>query len=514
MPGIFAIFKKRELKDLSDDHIEEYAMNLKHRGPKNTFKLDKFPIKMFFHHNETEDENQLKNYFCNDYDNTFIAIDGHIYNLDDINHTILRSHYFPRSDIITLESLIAGYKKIKYDIFSNLIGTYSGILYDGSEVIGFKDPIGAKPLYFCNTNELFALSSELKALIPLKEVIKPIPPGSIATSSGVLKKFYFYPNFIKNYSTSRRKRRKIALKLNALVKIAVADNIHKGEDIGTLLSGGIDSTIITYIAKDLIKKLQVYTVGIEDSADLFYAKKFAEKYNLEHTIVKITLEDMLEILPKVIYALETYDAALIRSSVPLFIISQKIKSEGDVEVILTGEGGDELFGGYDYLKNFKSPVRFNNELVNLLEDEYKTGLQRVDRIPYFFSIEARAPLFDRRLVEFSFKIPPELKIFSKPGVNGFAEKWILRKAFEKEISEQFIWRKKQKFSEGAGSQFLLRDYIEKEISDEEFNFEKKQLPFLKLRSKEELYYWKIFNSHYKLTQESLAEIGITANYEL
>ena len=513
MAGIFAIFKKKEFNKLSDYTIEEYAMNLKHRGPISTFKLDKFPIKMFFHHSKNEDTKQPKNFFFNENDNTFIAIDGHIYNLDDINHTFLRSNYFQSSDTLNLESLIEGYKKIKLDIFSKLIGTFSGILYDGNEIIGFKDPIGAKPLYFCNTNELFALSSELKALTPLKEVIKPVPPGYIATSSGLLKKFYYYPNPIKNYYISPRKILRIALTLNSLIKIAVADNIHKKENIGVLFSGGIDSTIITHISKDLIKNLNVYTIGLEGSADLIYAKKFVEKHKLDHTIVKITLEDMLEILPEVIYALETYDAALIRSSVPMFIISRKIKNDGNVDIILTGEGGDELFGGYEYLKNFKSPIKFHNELVNLLEVEYKTGLQRVDRIPYFFSIEARVPLFDRRIVEYSFKIPTELKIFRKDGV-GFAEKWILRKAFEKEISEEFIWRKKQKFSAGVGTQFLLRDYIEKEISDEEFNFEKQSIPFLRLRSKEELYYWKIFNSHYNLNQETLAEIGITANYEL
>ena len=514
MAGIFAIFRKKKLINISDDQIEACAMKLKHRGPIHTFKFDKFPIKIIFHQSQKiTSSNKKLNFTVNEDDNMIIAIDGSIYNLDYINYKFLNSNYFQKYSHANLEGVIAGYKKMNSEIFNKAIGAYSGILFDGNELIGFKDPIGAKPLYYCNTNEYFTLSSELKALAPLKEVIKPIPPGHIVSSSSNIKQFYKYPIFKKNYELSRRKIKQFALKLNGLVKIAVADNINNGENIGVLFSGGIDSTILTHIAKDLIQNLHVYTVGVEGSRDLICAQKFAFIHNLDHTIVKISLDDMLEILPEVIYTLESYDAALIRSSVPMFILCQKIKNEGDSEILLTGEGGDELFGGYEYFKTLQSSVSFNKEILNLLEVEHKTGLQRVDRIPYYFSIEARVPLFDCRLVEFSFKIPPELKMFRKKGI-GFVKKWILRKAFEIEISEEFIWRKKQKFSEGGGSQFLLRNYIEKEISDEDFSFEKKSLPFLNLRSKEELYYWKIFSSHFNLNSETLANIGITTNYEI
>jgi len=247
--------------------------------------------------------------------------------------------------------------------------------------------------------------------------------------------------------------KKLQRKLNTLIKTAITDNIRNGEEFGLLLSGGIESVIIAYVAKDLVPNLKFYTAGTEGSKDLLFAQKFAKIYNLEHSIVKISFKDMLDVLPEVIYALETYDAALIRSAIPMFIISKYIKDNSNRDVLLTGEGGNELFGGYEYLEDLGTPNSFNQELLNLINSEHKTGLQKVDRIPYSFSIEARAPLFDRRIVEFSFNIPPELKIFKNK--YGKANKWILRKAFEEEIPEQFIWRKKQKLSDGARISIII-----------------------------------------------------------
>jgi asparagine synthase (glutamine-hydrolysing) len=301
--------------------------------------------------------------------------------------------------------------------------------------------------------------------------------------------------------------------LNTLIKKVITDNIRNGEEIGVLLSGGIGSVIIAYVTKYLVPNLKVYTVGNEGSKDLLFAKKLAKIYNLDHSIVKISFKDMLDVLPEVIYALETYDVALIRSAIPMFIISQYIKdNNNNIDVLLTGEGGDELFGGYEYLEDFETQNSLNQELLNLINNEYKTGLQRVDRIPYYFSIEARAPLFDRRLVEFSFIIPSELKIFKNK--YGKANKWILRKAFEEEIPEEFIWRKKQKFSDGAGSQFSFRNYIENRISAKEFKNKKQITSSITLRSKEELYYWQVFKSKFNLTEKTLLEIGITNNFKV
>lgn len=513
MAGIMAILKKKKINEELQTKIREFATRLEHRGNKHRFIYDKFPLEIIFYQKKEIKTDKPLSFSVSEDNKKIIALDGSIYNLDEINDKFLKLDYIQKYDNLNLEGLLAGYTKKGKGILSEIIGSFSGVIYDGEELIGFKDPVGAKPLYYCSHPDFFIFSSELKALTPLQLNVKSVKPGHIVTSNNRKESYFQYPKYTKELPLTPSKIKILIAELNQRVKTAVADNIKEGEKVNALLSGGLDSTIITHIAKDLVDDLNVYTAGIEGSKDLFYAQKYAKINNLNHTVVRFTIDDMLDCLTDVIYALETFDAALIRSSVPMFLISKKVKSEQGSCVLLTGEGADELFGGYNYLLNYNSTKALNQELLNLLEIEHITGLQRVDRIPYYFSIEARAPLFDRRLVEFSFKIPPELKLYRKKGV-GVAKKWILRKAFENEMPSEFIWRKKQKFSEGAGSQFILRDYLEKQITDEEFQNEKEISSDFSLRSKEELYYWRIFNSQFEPTLETISKIGITSVYEV
>jgi len=513
LAGIYAVYKKKELDESIVKKIRKSASKLKHRGINHRYLYEKAPIEIIFYYKKKDVNDLPLNFTIKDGNGEIIAIDGQIYNLDKLNESTSEGDPIDKQEKSDLRKILNGFDKIGSDIFKVLNGSFSGIIYKGNELFGFKDPVGAKPLYYCENEDFFIISSELKALTPLKEKINPINPGTIINSKGKAERFYKYPEFIKDYTLTRRYISKLTDKLNQLVKLAVADNIFEGEKVCGLLSGGIDSTIITHIAKEIVKNIHVYTVGVKGSKDLFYANKYCKKYGLNHDMIKITLEDMLECLPDVIYALESFDVGLIRSSIPMFLISKRVKADQGECVLLTGEGADELFGGYSYLEELDDNEIFNKELLNLLKLEYKTGLQRVDRIPYFYSIEARAPLFDKRLVEFSFSIPPELKIFKKKGV-GAARKWIFRKAFENEIPSEFIWRKKQKFSLGAGSQFILRGYAENIISDEEFMEEKNLLSSFSLRSKEELFYWRIFKKKFNPNLEILSEIGFTGIFEL
>ncbi len=512
MAGILAVLKKRKSNSIKKKIIKKCALTLKHRGANHTFKYEKFPLSLIYHQNKDFSNNSILNFSFDEDNNDLIVIDGQIYNLSELNTKNNKENDDNKHLNLSLIVLLTGFKEFGPRILTHILGSYSGVLYLKNELYAFKDPIGAKPLYFCDNDDFFAVSSELKSLTLLDETILPLEPGYIISSSGKKTQFFQFPTINSNYSISLEFVNKLKKALNKLVRKVVINNIQDEERIGLLLNGGVDSVIINHIAKDLVPHLRVYTVGNGKSKDLLFASKIAKKYNLDHSIVKVSFQDLLNVIPEVIYALETFDAALIRSAIPMFIISRYIKETHNINVLLTGEGGDELFGGYTYLEDLKTTDSLNKEILYLIKNEYKTGLQRVDRIPYYFSIEARAPLFDRRLVEFSLKIPPELKIFKNE--YGIARKWILRKAFEEEIPEEFIWRKKQKFSDGAGTQFLIRNYVNNLIHDNEFESEKQITPSITLKSKEELYYWRIFNSKFNLSEKSLLEIGVTNNYKV
>jgi asparagine synthase (glutamine-hydrolysing) len=512
LAGIFAVLIEEKMKKVNRKRLKTYAFKLKHRGSIQTFMYEKFPLYLFFHQDKPLNNNQTLNFAFSEDNKDLIVIDGFIYNLNEISNKFNNFNNNIKNSNLNLAILLEGYREFGPRIFTHALGSYSGILYINKELIAFKDPIGAKPLYYCKTNEFFTVSSELKALVPLNEDIIQLTPGYVISSSRRERKFFQFPNFVKDYSISVKLVNKLKKKLNKLIRKAISNNIQNGEKVGLILRGGIDSVIIAHIAKDLVPNLKVYIVGTEGSKDLLFAKQFVKNYNLNHFIVKITRNDILEVIPEIIYALETYDTTLIHKAIPIFILSQYIKKNSDINVLLISEGGDELFGGYEYLADLKKKNSLNQELLSLINMEYKTGLQRVDRIPYHFSIEARAPLFDRKLVEFSLSIPPELKIFKNK--YGKVYKWILRKAFEDEIPEEFIWRRWQRLSNRVGTQFLSRDYFEDKISNEEIENQKQITSSIRIRSKEELYYWKIFKSKFNLTEKTLLQISVANNIKV
>ena len=510
MTGIISIIYKNGKDPVRKVPLSQLFPKLHHRGVRGQYLFKTGSIEINVSGNQKE--MMPGEVWVDVKKNSILALDGHVYNAE-----ILLSKYetdvqsppreFARQDA---KALLAGYQAIGKDIFNEAIGSFSGVIWDGNCLLGFKDPIGGKPLYCADTQSFLIFASELKALSTLHETIFPLNPGCVFSSNNGATK-YFDSNTFQVPPSQRVTEEFFVNRIREIVKTAVRDNIYPGEHVCALLSGGIDSTVVVSLAKDLIKNLCVYTVAVEGSRDLVFAQRFTHACDLPHTVVKITLDDLLRVIPDVIYALETFDAALIRSAIPMFIVSKKMKEGQNPDVVLTGEGGDELFGGYDYLKDIPGGGVFNLELLNLLQVEYKTGLQRVDRIPYHFSMEARAPLFDKRLVEFAFQIPHELKIREVEGKK--IEKYILRKAFERDLPQDIVWREKEKFSKGVGSQFLLRDYFQNQISDEEFESEKHVTDTFIVRSKEELYFWRIFDSTFHPTPATISHLGFTSSYE-
>jgi asparagine synthase (glutamine-hydrolysing) len=260
--------------------------------------------------------------------------------------------------------------------------------------------------------------------------------------------------------------------------------------LGTFLSGGLDSSIISALTAQKIDGLHTFSVGLEDSSDLAAARRVAEHIGSRHHEYILTEEEVMDKLEDIIYHLESFDQDLVRSSVPCYFTSRLAVDY--VKVILTGEGADELFGGYTYYKDIDSEKVLHEELIRSVSSLHNLNLQRVDRITMAHSLEGRVPFLDLEMIETGQRVPASLKIKGDPPM----EKWILRKATEDLLPEEIVWRKKLQFDEGTGIADALPRYIDRVFSEEEAQKIMRDNPAVELRSREEAYYFKIFSDFF------------------
>jgi asparagine synthase (glutamine-hydrolysing) len=272
--------------------------------------------------------------------------------------------------------------------------------------------------------------------------------------------------------------------VRTILEKAVIKRLVSDVPLGVFLSGGLDSSIIAAIAVKEIPDLKTFSVGTVGSEDLTYATLCSDYLRTDHYQRTYTLDDMIEVLPEVIYHLESYDAALVRSAIPNYFLAQ-LASE-HVKVVLSGEGADELFGGYHYLKEL-DVAELYAELIQITDALHNTNLQRCDRMSMAHGLEARVPFLDLEMLRFAFDLSDHMKM----GPNG-VEKWILRQAFRSYLPAEIAFRRKSKFSEGCGSDLALASVAEEEISDAAFALHCELPDGSILRNKEEMMYYRVF----------------------
>jgi len=255
--------------------------------------------------------------------------------------------------------------------------------------------------------------------------------------------------------------------------------------VGVFLSGGLDSSLISALARLHKDPLDSFSVGTEKSPDRMFALHVAHFLGTRHHEYIYTIDEAVTALPEVIYHLESFDCSLVRSAIPNFFLARLASDH--VKVALSGEGADELFCGYDYLKTLDR-AHLQTELLNITRALHNTNLQRCDRMSMAHSLEVRVPFLDTAMVDFAFRIPVNLKL----PLPANTEKWILRKAGEGLLPKKIVWRKKIKFATGAGLEDALAHHAETLITDSDFSRERNVGEGIVLRSKEELLYYRIF----------------------
>jgi asparagine synthase (glutamine-hydrolysing) len=263
--------------------------------------------------------------------------------------------------------------------------------------------------------------------------------------------------------------------------------------VGVFLSGGLDSNLVAAIAarwyRERGEQLKTFAVGLEDSPDLEAARAVAEYLGTEHHEKVYTAEDALRVLPEVVRVIENFDPSLVRSAVPNYILAEFTAQY--VKVVLTGEGADEIFAGYEYLTEFETEEDLHAELVRIIEGLHNLNLQRGDRVTMAHGLEARVPFLEREMIELGLALPAGWKLAGEDQ----PEKRLLRQAFDGWLPDDFLWRKKAQFGDGSGAASVLQEKMEESVTEEEFERERREVE-PPLRTREEVAYYRIFREHF------------------
>ncbi len=418
----------------------------------------------------------------------WIVFNGEIYNFQALRNR-LPGIWSTEGDTEVVMRLIAERGVESLDI---LDGMFAFAFFD-NELLLARDAIGIKPLYYTQSGQELYFASEIKALLEAPGEIQEFPAGHWWTPSRGFVRYFHIDDLQWNASLPPTLPE---AEFDDLIRSTLRRAVQKrliadpGIPVGVSLSGGLDSSLIAALAREGRETLDTFVVGMEGSEDIARSCEVAERLGTRHHIYTYTAREMLTVLPEVIYHLESFDAALVRSAIPNYFLARLAAQH--VKVMLTGEGADEIFGGYEYLAGVTDPEQFQNELWTITNNLHNTNLQRTDRMTMAHSIEGRVPFLDKEMIRLALSLPVELKFHTGNGT----EKRLLRRAFAGYLPEQILQRPKQKFSHGAGSRDLLGQHANKRISDREFAWALEEYPEAALRSKEELLYYRIFHEQF------------------
>ncbi len=482
MSGLIVLYGKNN----EQEKLMAMASRLAHRGqavPRSFFTSDKV-----FHHailsSEGREAVELAMPVLNDGETIAIAFDGRLYNHRELATEIgLEPAQDSEADARLVLRL---YEAHGPDCVRLLDGAFAFAIADRDQgLFVARDPLGLKPLYVSEPDGAVILSSEMKAMTGLVDDFREFPAGSVYLTGQGIQRVFQLPQAVDDPIESREKA--VETIMTSLQK-AVMKRIAPDKPLGVFLSGGLDSSIIAALTARVLPGVDTFAVGFAGSQDLEHARLCAEFLGTRHHEYVYDLDEMMTLLPTVIRHLESFDAALVRSSVPNFILARL--ASRTVRVAFTGEGADELFCGYPYmLAMSKEDIR--RETIDVLQTLHNTNLQRGDRMAMAHGIEVHVPFLDLDFIRQSMRIPVSMMI----GPEG-QEKWILRQAVKELLPPEIVVRKKQKFSHGAGSFLALADVAERTITDDEFARESVTTAGHRIQNKEELMYYRIFRDIY------------------
>lgn len=482
MCGIAGIYGENE------EDLDPLLANMQHRGPDGQAVV-RFDAGTFGHVRlAIVDVEGGEQPLANDMTGHWLVCNGEIYNHQDLRQQHEDYDYQTDSDS---EIILTLYERYGVEAVQHLDGMFAFALWDGTGLYMARDPLGIKPLYYGWNDGRLQFASEIKALQGQVDAVREFPHGHWYHSAHGFQPYYSVASVIAD---AQHHPTPSLDQIRETLSAAVRKRLMSDVPLGVFLSGGLDSSIVAAVVAQEMEHLHSFNVGIEGtSEDRHYARLVADYLGTEHHEHIFTLQDMIDILPTVIYHLESYDPSIIRSAIPNYFLAQLASRY--VTVVLSGEGADELMSGYHYLKDYDSPDALQRELVRITDGLHDCNLQRLDRMTMAHSLEGRVPFLDTQFIELAAAVDLDQRLAHDSGV----EKWALRKAFEGLLPDEVIWRKKSQFAIGAGSAETLVRVADDTISDAEYLREKTWFEAetgRELAGKEELYYYRIFREHF------------------
>ncbi|MFZ1321903.1 MAG: asparagine synthase B [Ignavibacteria bacterium] len=512
MCGIVCVFgNNNDIKDLRQN-VLEMSKKVRHRGPDWSGVYSGGNVIFAHERLAVVDPASGRQPLYSDDKKFILAANGEIYNHKDLRKQTPDYNFLTESDC---EIILALYKKKGIDFLDELNGIFAFALYDEENDCYFiaRDHIGIIPLYMgWDKAGHFYLGSELKALEGYCNKIQEFLPGHYIYSKEGQEMKKWYKREWSEFSNVENNVSDID-KLRDGLEQAVHRQLMSDVPYGVLLSGGLDSSIISAVTKKFSAKrvesddtmqawypqLHSFAIGLKGSPDLAAAQKVADHIGSVHHEINFTIQEGLDAISDVIYHLETYDVTTIRASTPMYLLARVIKSMG-IKMVLSGEGADEIFGGYLYFHKAPNAQAFHEETIRKLGKLHLYDCLRANKSLAAWGIEGRVPFLDKEFLDISMRLNPKDKMAGEDKETGKVkmEKWILRKAFEDYLPENILWRQKEQFSDGVGYSWIdtLKEVAEKEVTDEMLANAKFMFPVNPPMSKEEYRYRTIFSSHF------------------
>jgi asparagine synthase (glutamine-hydrolysing) len=437
-----------------------------------------------------------------------LAVNGEIYNHRSLAQQLTSDYEFQTGS--DCEVILPLYHQHGSDFVDKLEGMFAFCLYDESNnsYLIARDHIGIIPLYTgYDEDGHFYVASEMKALMPVCKTVSEFPPGHLLDSRTGEIQPYYKRNWkqyaaIKDNTTSK-------VKLREALEDAVKSHLMTDVPYGVLLSGGLDSSLISAITQkfaarriednDLAEawwpKVHSFACGLQGSPDLAAAQTVADSIGTIHHSVIFTEQEGIDALKEVIYHLETYDVTTIRASTPMYLMARKIKAMG-IKMVLSGEGADEIFGGYLYFHKAPNAQEFHQELNRKLDNLHMFDCLRANKSMSAWGIEARVPFLDKNFLDVAMRINPNDKMCG----SGKMEKSILRESFTGYLPDDILWRQKEQFSDGVGYSWIdgLKAHVESNVTDLQLANAQYKFPINTPDTKEAYFYRCIFEQHFPL----------------